>query len=174
VGRIIPNPAVSSSLSQGCWLRLRWEKHPATFPVFGIPPSKFHHLSIHQHYSQKIREGGSLDLFTEQNPAVASTHPYDSWLSLAIENILPLSDFRNSAQQISPPVDTSTLQSGDLGGWPLRAIRRAESSRGLRSSIQPLVVTLPLKTFSHFLIFGILPSKLHHLLTHQQLLSEDS
>ena len=107
MSRIILNPTVSSILSQGCWLRLRWEKHPATgFPVFGIPPSKFHHLSIHQHYSQKIREGGSLDLFTMQNPAVASTH----------------------------------------------------TTAGCR---------WPLKTFSHFLIFGIPPSKFHHLSIHQ-------
>ena len=76
VGKTIRNPAIFLHFIA---------KLLVTAPVgkmfFGFPPSKVHHLSIHQHSSQRIREG-SLDLFDALNPALASVCPHHHWLSL--------------------------------------------------------------------------------------------
>jgi len=69
-------------------------------PLFRF--SEFHSNNFlphkdHQHYSQKIHEGRSLDIFDVLNPVVASVCPHDHWLSFRIENICPLfrfSEFR--------------------------------------------------------------------------------
>ena len=105
MGRTIPNPAVSSIFSQGCWLRLGWEKHPATFPFFGFPPSKFHHLLKHQQLLSELHERCILDLFDALNPAVAPFVHTTTCCGSAIENILQLSDFRNSADNFIPHKD---------------------------------------------------------------------
>ena len=73
------NPAVASICPYNRWLWLCHWKHSPTFPIFGIPPRQLHQLLTHQHYSHKIREGCSLDLFDALDPAVASVCPYDHW-----------------------------------------------------------------------------------------------
>ena len=105
VVRTTPNPAVSSILSQDCQLWLRWEKHPATFSISKFPPSKFHHLLAHQQLLSELHETCSLDLFDALNPVAASCVHMTTGCGSAIENILPLSDFRNSTPTTLSPIN---------------------------------------------------------------------
>jgi len=50
-------------------------------PIFGIPPSKIHHLLTHQQLSE-LRETCTLDIFDMLKPAVASICQRYGWLWL--------------------------------------------------------------------------------------------
>jgi len=68
----------------------------------------------------------------------------------AIENILPLFNFQNSASTTLSPIKTiNTIVKRFMRALP-RHIWRAESSCGLCLSTWPLVSLPPLKTFSYF------------------------
>ena len=70
-----------------------------------------------------------------------------------IGNIIPLSDFQNSAPTRSSPIKTINTTVRRFVRVLPRPIWCAESSCSLRLSVWPLVVAPPLKTFSYILTF---------------------
>jgi len=156
------NPTVASFCPYGypSWLR-HWQ-HSPPFWFSEFRPNNFIPHKDHHQLLSEFREGGSLDLFNALNPTVASVCPYHHLLWLCHWKYSPTFPILGiPPQQVSPPVDTPILQSEDSWGQLLRPIPRAESSRSLCLSIQPLVVTPPLKIFSHFPIFRIPPQQLY-------------
>ena len=130
-------------------------KHSATFPFFGFPPSKLRQPLKHQQLVSELRETGTLDLIDALNPTVASICPYDHWLSLHHWKHSPpfrFSEFRPN--KFIPHTDHQNYSQKIREGGSLDIFDDLNPAVVSVCPYEPLVVAPPLKTFSHFPIFG--------------------